>query len=138
MTNTPPEGMTILIVDDHDAMRSMLREHVQSAYPECTVLEAATGADAVAACRKRRPRLILMDIGLPDIGGIELIASLRELAPGAAVIVVSQHTGRIYVERTRAAGACAYVTKDRIFHDLPGAMARALSAAPGAGDGEAS
>ena len=134
MTSAKPENATLLIVEDHDAMRAMLRAHVQSAHPDYVVLEAANGAGALATCRTHRPRLILIDIGLPDIDGIELGAHLKELVPEAALIVVSQHSGRVYMERTRAMGAFAYVTKDRIFQDLLTAIARALGIAPGAGE----
>jgi len=138
MTKTGLENTTILIVEDHEAMRAMLRGHVQSAYPDCVVIEAADGASALASCRDRRPHLILMDLGLPDIDGIELGARLRELVPEAALIVVSQHSGQVYFERTRAMGAFAYVTKDRIFQDLLTPVARALGVAPDAGEEAAS
>jgi DNA-binding NarL/FixJ family response regulator len=137
MTRAKPEGATILIVEDHEAMRAMLRVHVQSGHPDWVILEAADGASALATCRKHPPRLILMDISLPDIDGIELTSRVKELVPDAVVIVVSQHGGPAYIERARAMGAFAYVTKDRIFQDLLTSIASALSVAPGTGKKEA-
>lgn len=133
MSSTKPERVTVLIVDDHDAMRAMLRAHVQSVHPDFVVLESANGTDALATCCRYRPHLILMDIGLPDIEGLELGAHLKELLPEAALIVVSQHSGQVYFERASAMGALAYVTKERIFQDLSTAIARALDIASGTG-----
>lgn len=113
-------------------MRAMLRAHVQSAHPAWIVLEAADGAGALAACRSDRPHLILMDIGLPDIDGIALTGRVKALLPDAAVVIVSHQHAHIYIERTRAMGAFAYVTKDRIFQDLLTTMAHALGFASSA------
>jgi DNA-binding NarL/FixJ family response regulator len=68
-----------------------------------------------------------MDIGLPDINGIELTARIKAMLPKCAVIVVSQHAAQIYVERALEAGAYAYVTKDTAHRELLPAVARALA-----------
>ncbi len=59
----------VLIVDDHEAMRAALREVLQSAYPGANILEAADGEHAMELCGRHRPRLVLMDVGLPDANG---------------------------------------------------------------------
>lgn len=110
-------------------MRSALRDFLKSAYPASIILEAASGACALELCRRHTPRLVLVDVGLPDTSGIDLIARIKTLLPGCAVIVVSQHTARAYAERSRAAGAFAYVRKDAIFNELLEAVAGALSRA---------
>ncbi len=120
----------MLIVEDQDPMRSALREFLQSAYPEATIREAINGARALELCRNHSPRLVLMDVGLPDANGIDLVARIKALLPDCAVIVVSQHTVRAYAERARAAGAFAYVTKDEIYHKLLQAVAGALARVP--------
>jgi two-component system response regulator EvgA len=128
MTQADPQPAIILIVDDHAAIRELLRDHLLSAHPECVVLDAADGATALAICRQHRPRIVLMDVGLPDADGIELCARFRALEPGMEVIIVSHHVAGEYVGRARAAGAFAYVAKDRIFHELTSFTARALAA----------
>ena len=122
-----------MIVEDQEPMRAALREFLESAYPDANILEAANGACALELCRSHRPRLVLVDVGLPDASGFDLIARFRALAPGCAVIVVSQHSVRAYAEHAHAAGAFAYVNKDEIYHTLLQAVAGALERTPGSG-----
>src|SRR5258707_569770 len=116
----------MLIVEDHARMRAALRDYLQSAYPALDIFEAADGASALALCRVHEFRVVLLDVGLPDINGIDLIIPIRDLRPDCAVVVVSQHAIPDYAERARAAGAFAYVSKKSIFHDLKPVIDRAL------------
>lgn len=118
--------MHILIVEDQPQMRSMLRQFLQLSYPAATIHEAADGARAAELCRSRAPGLVLTDVGLPDINGIELVALIKALLPKSAVIVVSQHASRTHAERALAAGAAAYVTKNVMYRELLPAVAAAL------------
>lgn len=120
----------MLIVEDQDVMRRMLVEYVQSAYPDAAIMEAADGARALELCRSGRPRLVLMDVTLPDANGIELTAQIREMLPETEVIIVSQHAVAAYVERAHTAGAFAYITKDKVYRKLLPAIERALGRAP--------
>lgn len=117
----------MLIVDDHQPLHALLRELLQSAYPGASIFEAADGARALEACASRPPRLVLMDVELPDINGIALTARIRATLPESKVIVVSQHAAGIYIERAHEAGAFAYVTKDTVHRELLPAVARALA-----------
>jgi DNA-binding NarL/FixJ family response regulator len=119
----------MLIIEDQAPMRSALREFLQSAYPAATIFEAADGAAALESCRAHRPRLILLDVGLPDANGIDLIPQIKALLPESAIVIVSQHDVRNYVERARAAGAVAYVAKTCIYRELLPAVASALGGA---------
>ena len=123
----------MLIVEDQAVMRRMLVEYVQSAYPDITVMEAADGARALQLCRSSRPRLVLMDVALPDANGIELTAQIRAMLPETEVVIVSQHAVEAYVERAHAAGAFAYITKDKVYRELLPAIDRALGRAPSGG-----
>ena len=116
----------MLIVEDQTPMRAALREFLQSAYPASTILEAADGVGALEQCRNHRPRVVLLDVELPDVNGIELIARIRALLPQVAIVMVSQHAGRAYVDRARAAGAFGYVAKDVIHRELLPVVASAL------------
>jgi len=122
--------LAMLIVEDHDVMRRTLVEYVQSAYPDITVMEAADGAQALDQCRSRGPRLVLMDVALPDANGIELTAKIREMLPETEGIIVSQHAVEAYVDRAHAAGAFAYITKDKVYRELLPTVGRALGHAP--------
>ncbi len=123
----------MLVVEDQDFMRWALRDYLQSAYPDAAIIEAADGARALELCRSRSPQLVLMDVGLPDANGIDLTAQVKEMLPETAVIIVSQHAGHTYVERAHAAGAFAYITKDKVYRELLPTVGRALGRAPSGG-----
>lgn len=116
----------MLIVEDQELMRRLLREYLQSAYVNAAILQAADGESGMELCRSQRPHLVLMDVGLPDANGIDLIARIREMLPQTVVIVISQHAADVYLERAREAGAFAYVTKDKVYRELLPAVSRAL------------
>lgn len=118
--------INILIVEDHDPMRRALRDCLRLAYPCVAIGEALDGAEALKMCRSYLPRLVLLDLNLPDGSGIALIPQIKRLVPLAAIVVVSQHAESAYVERALEAGACAYVAKDTLRHDLLPAVALAL------------
>ena len=116
----------MLIVEDQENMRSKLREFLQQAFPEKQIREAGDGRSALALCHQYRPSVVLMDISLPDLNGIELTIRIKAMAPKTAIIVVSAHTNRIYVERAIAAGASAFVEKDLVQEKLLTAVRNAL------------
>jgi DNA-binding NarL/FixJ family response regulator len=122
----------MLIVEDQPQMRRMLREYLQAEFPQADILEAADGAGALDLCRSGRPDLVLMDVGLPDANGIDVAAQILEILPKTAVIVVSQHDAGAFVERARAAGAFAYITKGELYRQLLPTVRRALDRAPAA------
>ncbi len=124
------EQNTVLIVEDHPLLRRVMRDFLQSAFPDCSFWEAADGAGALEACHAYRPQLVLMDICLPDANGIELTARLGTLYPGVRVIVVSQMCGEDYVQQALAAGARAYVCKDHVLTDLVPAVTAAIGIPP--------
>lgn len=121
---------TVLIVEDQALMRETLRGFLQLAFPGCSFQEADDGASALDACKGRRPDLVLMDKCLPDADGIELTARLRTIYPDIQVIVISQCSGEIYVQRALAAGARAYLVKDSLAAELVPAVAAAIGIAP--------
>ena len=121
---------TVLIVEDHSPLRQIMRDFLQSAFPNSDFREAADGASALEACKADRPNLVLMDKCLPDADGIELTARLKVLYPGIQVIVISYMRGEIYVQRALAAGARAYLLKENLATDLIPAVAAAIGIAP--------
>jgi len=75
-----------------------------------------------------------MDVALPDANGIELTAQIKQMLPETEVVIVSQHAVEAYVERARAAGALAYIIKDKVYRELLPAIDRALGRARLAGE----
>lgn len=107
-------------------MRRALAEALGLAYPAAAIGEAADGASALRLCRRYFPRLVLLDLGLPDANGIDLIAQIKAFVPHSSILVVSQHAESEYIDRALAAGACDYVPKDALRHNLLPAVAAAL------------
>lgn len=115
----------IVLADDHTLIRAGLRM-VVDAQPDLTVVgEAADGRDAVAMAQELKPDVIVMDIGMPSLNGIEACRQVRELAPATQVVMLSMHSDEGYVLRALKAGAKAYLLKDSAEPDL----ARAIRAA---------
>jgi DNA-binding NarL/FixJ family response regulator len=122
-----------LIVEDRPVMRAMLREFVQDAFPDCAIMDAPNSARAEELCAKHKPKLVLMDVCLPDGNGIELSARLKAADSGCAVIVISYLTGQDYVDQAQAAGAFAYILKDRLVMELVPAISQVLGVQPAPG-----
>jgi DNA-binding NarL/FixJ family response regulator len=127
------EPPALLIVEDHAAMRAGLRVLLQTAFPGCRILEADNSAHALAICFEHQPRLILMDVCLPDANGIEFTGRLLKLFRDIGVIVVSNLSAQIYFEQARAAGALSNIVKDKLADELIPAVARVLGIVPAAG-----
>jgi DNA-binding NarL/FixJ family response regulator len=103
--------MNILIVDDHAIVRAGLRRLLRGLF-EGEVLEAATGREALALARGRSLDLVLLDMNLPELGGLELLSRLAKVAPNLPVLVLSMHAEPLYVTRAMEAGARGYVSKN--------------------------
>jgi two-component system, NarL family, response regulator NreC len=115
----------VVLADDHTLIRAGLRM-VVDAQPDLAVIgEAADGRDAVAQAQNLKPDVIVMDIGMPSLNGIEACRQVREVAPETQVVMLSMHSDEGYVLRALKAGAKAYLLKDSAEADL----ARAIRAA---------
>jgi DNA-binding NarL/FixJ family response regulator len=125
----------VLIVEDQVEMRAAMRVYLQTAYPGFQILEADSGARALAVCLEHHPQLVLMDQCLPDTNGIELTWRIKVLFPKIKIIVVSYSSGYAYVEQALAKGAIGYVEKDRIVTELIPAVGNALGVKPSAAVG---
>jgi DNA-binding NarL/FixJ family response regulator len=75
------------------------------------VREATSGKEALLAFRRQRPDVVILDLNLPDIGGLEIIGRLKTADPEARILVLSMHDDRIHVTRALQAGAAGYVSK---------------------------
>jgi two-component system response regulator NreC len=115
----------VLLADDHILIRAGLRM-VVDAEPDLTVVgEANDGREAVAIAEKLKPEVVVMDIGMPSLNGIEAARLIRAALPDTQVVMLSMHSDEGYVLRALKAGAKAYLLKDSAEADL----ARAIRAA---------
>jgi two-component system, NarL family, invasion response regulator UvrY len=138
--------VNILLVDDHAILRAGLRKLLSATF-EGETSEAANGREAVSLALTRTLDLIVLDLNLPDLGGLELLERLLQVSP-AAVLVLSMHAEPLYVSRALEAGARGYVSKAAPPEELLTAirriaaggryveaeLAQALAAEPGPGD----
>jgi two-component system, NarL family, invasion response regulator UvrY len=103
--------LKILIVDDHPIIRTGLRR-LLSSEPDIEIREAASGREAISAFREDRPALVILDLNLPGLGGLEVIARLKIADPAARILVLSMHDEEIHVTRALQAGAIGYISKN--------------------------
>ena len=115
--------MKILIVDDHPIVRAGLRR-LLTAEPEIEVREAGSGREALSVFREQRPTLVILDLNLPGIGGLEVLSRLRAIDPDARILVLSMHDDQIHVTRALQAGAAGYISKSAPADELLEAIRR--------------
>jgi DNA-binding NarL/FixJ family response regulator len=118
--------LRVLLADDHGIVRRGLRSLLEEAGVS-VVAEAADGLEAVRLCEEHRPDLLILDIGMPKLNGIEVAARAQKLDPPPGVIILSMHSDESYIIRALAAGARAYLLKDATDEDLLPAV-RAVAA----------
>ncbi|MGJ5817763.1 response regulator [Paludibaculum fermentans] len=113
---------TLLLVDDHKIMRDGLRAILKNSGEFEVVAEAETGSDAIALARSLKPQLILMDINLPGISGIEATSEIMRHTPESKIVILSMHDDESSVMRSIRGGARAFVLKKASDRDLLDAL----------------
>jgi len=100
--------MRVLVVDDHEVVRRGVRSLLsQSSYDVCG--EAADGNDAVEKARQLKPDVIVMDVSMPTLNGLEATRLIRQEVPGSEVLIMSQHDSPAMIREAFKAGARGYV-----------------------------
>jgi DNA-binding NarL/FixJ family response regulator len=104
--------ITILITDDHTLLRETW-SLVLGTHPQFEVVaECSSGEEAIEAAKKLRPDIVLMDINLPGITGIEATQQIRKYSPASKILCISQHTQMGYFKKIMRTSAMGYVTKN--------------------------
>ena len=116
----------ILIVEDHPPTLELVQRLVSTALPACRVLTAETAEHALEQCASDVPHVVVMDIALPGMDGIEATRRIKALLPGTQVVMHSGKDIQIYRDAAVVAGASAFVAKSRSFSDLVPAIAALL------------
>ena len=109
--------MRVLLADDHGIVRRGLRGLLEDD-GHVVVAEAADGLEAARLCEEQVPDLLILDIGMPKLSGIEVAARSQKLDPPPGVIILSMHSDEAYIIRALTAGARAYLRKDATDEDL--------------------
>ncbi|HXW03827.1 MAG TPA: response regulator transcription factor [Vicinamibacterales bacterium] len=112
----------ILIADDHAIVRDGIKALLTLAEDLAVVGEAATGREAIELATRLEPDVILMDVSMPDLGGLESTIEIRKRVPRARIVVLTQYGDPEYVRRFLKAGVSGYVLKKAAGADLVSAI----------------
>jgi DNA-binding NarL/FixJ family response regulator len=107
-----PDEITCLIADDHEVVREGLRLSLSRASHIRVIGEASDGASAVALAERRRPDVVIMDVRMPGMDGLEATKELRERVPDAAVLIFTAYSERSLLGRGLESGATGYILKE--------------------------
>jgi DNA-binding NarL/FixJ family response regulator len=121
-SNLSPASRQILVVEDFEPYRTFITSLLREKPNLRVICEAADGLEAVAKAQQLSPDLILMDIGLPRLNGIEAARQIREFAPTSKILFLTQETSAEIVQEVLQLGAWGYVIKSRAGNDLSAAI----------------
>ena len=117
---------SVLVVEDFEPFREFVSALLREELAFQVVSEASDGFEAVHCARELNPDLILLDLGLPGLNGIETARRLRELAPRSRVVFLTLESSAEILEEALSSGALGYVHKSRAGNDLVPAIATVL------------
>lgn len=109
---------SVLIVDDNPSILDALRDVLALSFPHVHILQADSGAHAIARFLRHRPEIVVMDVQLPDADGIDLTQRIMAVAPLTTVVVISIQSEPRLASQALTAGAAAFIAKDRLFAEL--------------------
>jgi len=110
--------ITILAVDDHPLFREGIAALISNQSDMKLVAEAGNGRDAIEKVRTIQPAVVLLDLQMPEMGGLDALTAIRREAPSCKVIVLTTYGGDVLAQRALQAGAQAYLLKGRVRRDL--------------------
>lgn len=111
-------AIRVLLVDDHALVRAGIRSLLGGMMDVVVVGEAASGEEALQLAERERPDVVLMDIAMKGITGLQAAARLRDQLPEIRVVILSMHSGEEYVLQALRAGAAGYLLKDAATGEL--------------------
>jgi len=111
-------SIRILLADDHEVVRDGVRALLEKQVDMVIVAEAADGREAAQLAEELRPDVVVMDIGMPNLNGIDATRRILAAHPQIAVLILSMHQDESYVLRSLKAGAKGYLLKDSLRSDV--------------------
>jgi DNA-binding NarL/FixJ family response regulator len=112
------QTLRVLVVDDNESVRRSICQILRSEADFEVVCEAGDGADAVRKIREHEPDVVLLDITMPTMNGLEVAEIIKTESPSVQVLIVSQHDSRGFQWAALAAGVSGYVSKSNVGRDL--------------------
>ena len=122
MTSTTSAPIRVLIADDHRLFAEALEAILGTDDRILIVAQASDGEEAVQLAAELQPDVVLMDIDMPVLDGIEATKAIRAAGADARILILTASSSRADVDRARRAGAAGYVTKDRVAAELIAAI----------------
>ena len=119
--------INIMLVDDHDLVRTGLKRLINDEEGFRVVCEAATGEEALQEVKNHEIDIVLMDINMPGIGGLEATRKLLQIKPDLKIIGVTMHDDEIFPQRLLKAGAVGYLTKGSDINEMIHAMREVMA-----------
>jgi DNA-binding NarL/FixJ family response regulator len=118
MTDKPSRPIRILLADDHHVLRQGVRALAADELDMEFVAEASSGHEAIEQFRKHQPDVVLMDLQMPDMNGIDAMIAIRDEFPDARFIILTTYAGDVQISRALKAGARAYLLKSLLRREL--------------------
>ena len=118
MTTAENAQIRIMIADDHPVLRAGIAAMIDGQTDMCLVAEAANGAEALEKFRTFRPDVVLMDLQMPRMNGVDAIIAIRKEAPAAKIMVLTTYAGDAQALRALKAGATGYLLKSVVRKEL--------------------
>ena len=119
--------MRVLLADDHGIVRRGLKSLIENETDARVIGEAADGLEALRLCDEHKPDVLIVDIGMPKLNGLDVAARVQKQERPPRVVILSMHSDESYIMRALAAGARAYLLKEATDEDLVPAL-RAVAA----------
>jgi DNA-binding NarL/FixJ family response regulator len=123
--------LTVLIADDHPLVRQGIRRTLEACSDISVVGEAGSGRELLALIERRCPQLVLLDLRMPELDGLECLARISRSWPQIRTVVISACEERASIEAAQAAGASAYIVKSANPADIAATLRRAWSGEAG-------
>jgi len=117
-------AISILIADDHDIIREGIKNILRNNPDYKVIGEAANGEEAVAAAKKLKPDILLLDISMPKKSGLEAIRQVHYASPKTKILVITVHKANTYIMKAFRAGAKGYLQKENAGEDLLFALSK--------------
>jgi len=116
--NTTPNPIRILLADDHPVLRQGIQALAADEADMQFVAEASNGREAIEQFRKLRPDIMLMDLEMPEVNGIDATIAIRNEFPEARIIILTTYSGDVRISRALKAGARGYLLKSLLRKEL--------------------
>jgi DNA-binding NarL/FixJ family response regulator len=121
-----PEKISIIIVDDHEVVRNGIRAYLETLPNFQVVAEASSGEEAIKLVMEHIPDVVLMDLIMPGMDGVETTREIKKISPRTQIVVLTSYHDDIHIFPALKAGAISYTLKDMRMEKLADAIQRAV------------